>query len=162
MMKAKFKEDKGKFKKGKLYQVTEFHLIYCKIKSDDGYIYEVPLSDFVMVEDFKKEINLQKSIELECGKLGWVCFHFNPGKKQLVDATWWNSGIPKGWPDLIIFTDFGLTFFVETKIKYNKPSKEQKTFKRVLNSKQHIVENIYSYDEWTQLADNIIKLHHNE
>ena len=104
-----------------------------------------------------KEINLQLLIEIDCGKRGWVCYHFNPGKKQLVDATWWNSGVPTGWPDLIIFTDFGLTFFVETKIKYNKPSKEQRTFKRVLNEKKHIVENIYSMEKWLDLVISINK-----
>lgn len=103
------------------------------------------------------EINLQRMIEIDCGKRGWICYHFNPGKKQLVDASWWSSGVPKGWPDLIIFTDFGLTFFVETKVKYNKPSKEQMIFKRVFNQKNHIVEYIYSMDKWLDLVDFIEK-----
>jgi hypothetical protein len=99
------------------------------------------------------EIDLQKNIEIDCGKRGWVCFHFNPGKKHLIDNTWWNSGIPKGWPDLIIFTNKGTTFFVETKVKYNKPSKEQRIFKEVFNKKGHVVEYVYSMQQWNDIIN---------
>ena len=34
-----------------------------------------------------KETVLNNKIKLDCGKRGWVCFHFNPGKKHLIDNT---------------------------------------------------------------------------
>jgi len=87
----------------------------------------------------------------DCGKRGWVCFHFNPGKKHLIDNTWWNSGIPNGWPDLTILIGDGRTIFIETKIKPNKPSKNQIKMLKILRSKGFICEIIYNIDEWKNL-----------
>lgn len=71
------------------------------------------------------ESQLQKLIMLECGKRGWLCFHTNVGRVQTIDGRYFDTGLPKGWPDLLIITNTGQSLFVELKVHPNKPKKHQ-------------------------------------
>lgn len=78
---------------------------------------------------------LDHSIMLWCGKHNWLCFHINVGKFKLPNGTYFQTGVPVGWPDLTIITDDGRVIFCETKIKPRKPTQEQLNFIENLNSR---------------------------
>lgn len=71
---------------------------------------------------------LDKEIMLYCGEHNWLCFHINVGKVKLYDGSYFRTGVPKGWPDLIIIKDNGEIAFCETKIHPYKPTQEQLKF----------------------------------
>lgn len=73
---------------------------------------------------------LDKEIMIECGKRGWMCFHTNVGKIRFYDhiqgkERFFDTGLPPGWPDLLILTKNGKSIFCETKIHPRKPTKDQ-------------------------------------
>ena len=81
---------------------------------------------------------LDKQIMLYCGKRNWLCFHINVGKIKFFDTNinkmrYFETGVPIGWPDLMVITDDGRTIFCETKIKPRKPTQSQLDFISELN-----------------------------
>lgn len=83
---------------------------------------------------------LDKAIMLYCGQRNWLCFHINVGKFKIWDEEqqryrWVDTGVPRGWPDLIILTDYGEVMFCETKIHPRKPTQEQLDFIENLKSR---------------------------
>lgn len=78
---------------------------------------------------------LTKQIMLYCGGRNWLCFHVNVGKIKLPNGTFFQTGVPKGWPDLTIITDDGQVIFCETKIHPRKPTQEQLDFIANLRSR---------------------------
>lgn len=99
------------------------------------------------------EQKLTKEIMLECGKRNWLCFHCNVGSVLTADGRIFHSGLPKGFPDLLILTDDGRTFFIETKIKPRKPTQEQLHFINLLRSKKHNSYVVYSLQEFKSVLD---------
>lgn len=95
-----------------------------------------------------KEKALQNQVMLDCGKRGWLCFHFNPGGCQLPNGTYFKSGVPKGWLDLIIFPKNNKVFFAEMKIKPNKPTKEQIVFMQIMKQNGYFCKVIYNLQDW--------------
>ena len=99
-----------------------------------------------------KELNLQKRILLEASKRGWLCYHFNPGGAERPDGFYFNSGVPEGWPDLILITDTK-TYYLELKTPRGRLRDKQKFFQnRLPNS--YVVRSI---DEFEQLAKEVIE-----
>lgn len=96
----------------------------------------------------KLEVKLQREIMLDCGRLNWLCFHINVGKILMPNGLYFSTGLPNGWPDLLIITDYGATIYVETKIKPNKLSPNQIKMFKILTEKQVIVKIIFSISEW--------------
>lgn len=73
------------------------------------------------------EHDLQNKIRLELSKLGWITFRINVGKVKMIDGRWFDTGLPKGFSDLIALKN-GKTVFIEVKSENVKPSKEQLSF----------------------------------
>lgn len=73
------------------------------------------------------EHDLQSIIQLALSELGFMSFHFNPGEGLTRDGRQFKTGVPKGWSDLIAFKK-GKTYFIEVKIRPNKPTLEQLNF----------------------------------
>lgn len=65
-------------------------------------------------------------IQIELSKHGRV-FRANVGKVRLADGRWFDTGLPKGFSDLFFIKD-GRVYFIEVKVKPNKPSNEQLNF----------------------------------
>lgn len=81
----------------------------------------------------KQEKRLMNQIRLYCGEKGWVVIRNNVGTFELADGRFLSTGLPKGWPDLMILTNKGNVIFVETKVGNNKPSKIQQHYLDLLN-----------------------------
>ena len=104
---------------------------------------------------------LDKEIMLYCGSRNAICFHTNVGKIKFFDSKvgkerWFDTGLPKGWPDLLILTDNGKTFFCETKIHPRKPTIEQLNIIRNLTERGHLAFVCYSLDEFKEKTKNIL------
>ena len=73
------------------------------------------------------EHDIQNSIRLELSRLGFVTFRVNVGKVKLQDGRWFDTGLPKGFSDLIAIMD-GKVYFLEVKTSKGRASKEQLNF----------------------------------
>lgn len=92
---------------------------------------------------------------LWCGEHNWLCFHTNVGKVQfwddkIKDYRWFETGLPKGWPDLLIITDKGKTIYCETKIRPRKPTKDQLKVLRILKNRGCLAFVAYSLEEFIE------------
>ena len=87
-------------------------------------------------------------IRIEAGKRNCVVIRLNVGKFMKIDGTYFDTGIPTGFPDLMVLTDDGRTIFIETKIHPRKPSKQQKEMISLLKSKGHNAHVIYDITEF--------------
>lgn len=108
---------------------------------------------------------LGKQLEIESGKMGWASFHGNVGKFRIItynkvtkknEVTWFDTGIPKGFPDYHIITNLGFTIYVETKIKPRKPSPDQVKWLNWLNNNGQRARVIYNIDEYKELIEEIM------
>lgn len=81
----------------------------------------------------KSEHRIQQEIEVALSKKGCRVFRTNVGKVKTIDGRWFNTGLPKGHPDLYGFRcSDGKIFYVEVKSATGKPRKEQVQFHQML------------------------------
>jgi hypothetical protein len=104
----------------------------------------------------KKELILQKQIQLDCGKHGWIAEHYESKKLRLPNGMYADSGVPKGYPDITIYIGNGIVVFVETKIGYNKLSDDQKKFFKRMRRLGYICEVVYTVKQWSKVKDKIV------
>jgi hypothetical protein len=68
---------------------------------------------------------------------GWRVARCNVGKFQLADGRWFDTGIPRGFPDLAALGKNGETVFIEVKAGSNKLSAEQREWLGWLEANGH-------------------------
>lgn len=73
------------------------------------------------------EHDIQNSIRLKLSELGYAVFRINSGRIRMADGRWFDSGVPKGFSDLIAVKG-GRIFFLEVKTETGKASPEQIKF----------------------------------
>ena len=100
------------------------------------------------------EQKLDKQIMIYCGQKNWLCFHCNVGQVKLADGRYFSTGLPVGFPDLLILTDDNRTIFCETKIKPRKPTQQQLNFIANLNSRGFTAFVAYNFDEFLHFIEN--------
>lgn len=101
-----------------------------------------------------KEKVLTKNIQLLCGQNGWQCHDVNVGGGMLARGGYFKSGLPPGFPDLLILTDDGRTIFIEAKVDRNKPSDVQNIYIKLLRRNGHFADVVWSIEEFQRLIDN--------
>lgn len=92
------------------------------------------------------ETDLMNSMRLELSKRGFKVFRANVGKFKLSDGRWFDVGLPKGFSDLFACKD-GKTYFLEVKVKPNKPSKEQINFINQMQAEGFTAGVVYSVED---------------
>ena len=97
-----------------------------------------------------RELDLQHLIQLDCGRSGWIAEHYESKRGMLPSGIYYDSGVPKGYPDITIYLGNGLVCFVETKVKYNKASPEQRLFIERMSRLGYEIRVIYTFDEWLE------------
>jgi hypothetical protein len=97
---------------------------------------------------------LMNMIRLYCDKEQHISFRYNVGKFQTIDGRWIDCGPPKGHSDLIIFTKWGKPFFIEVKVKSNKPSQEQINFMNLMRSMNYESHIIYDIEQLKLILTN--------
>ena len=75
----------------------------------------------------KSEHDIQNEIRLELSKQGYTVFRVNVGKVKMHDGRWFDTGLPKGFSDLMAIKN-GQTSFIEVKDAKGKPSQDQILF----------------------------------
>lgn len=73
------------------------------------------------------ETELMNSIRIDLSQFGFAVFRANVGKVRLKDGRFFDTGLPKGFSDLFAIKD-GRIYFIEVKVKPNKPTDEQLNF----------------------------------
>lgn len=80
------------------------------------------------------EHSIQNTIRLKLSELGYAVFRINSGKVRMADGRWFDTGVPKGFSDLIAVKD-GKIFFLEVKTETGKASPEQLNFLAVMRDR---------------------------
>ena len=73
------------------------------------------------------EHDLQNQIRMRLTRLGFAVFRSNVGKFRMANERWFDTGLPRGFSDLFAVRN-GKIYFIEVKVKPNKPSPEQLNF----------------------------------
>lgn len=93
------------------------------------------------------ETDLMHLIMLELTERGYKVFRTNVGKVRLSGNRWFDTGLPKGHPDLYGYRNDGRIFYVECKVHPNKPTKEQKQFLKIAKENNCLCGVAYSVDD---------------
>lgn len=80
------------------------------------------------------EIEIQNAIRRELPKYGHFVYRGNVGKVKMIDGRWFDTGLPKGWPDLFGWTRNGKFFAIEVKNETGKLRHEQIQFGEFLKN----------------------------
>lgn len=81
-----------------------------------------------------REHNIQNEIRLWCGEHGIMCFRCNVGHVQCADGTWFDTGLPEGFSDLIILPGNGIIIFCEVKTRYGQQREAQIAFQKTMEN----------------------------
>ena len=80
------------------------------------------------------EHDTQNLIRIKLSELGYAVFRINSGKVRMADGRWFDTGVPKGFSDLIACKD-GRIYFLEVKTEIGKASPEQLNFLKQMHDK---------------------------
>ena len=80
------------------------------------------------------EHDIQNSIRLYLSERGYCVFRINSGKVKMADGRWFETGVPKGFSDLLAVKD-GKAFFIEVKAEHGRPTAEQIKFIQVMQTR---------------------------
>lgn len=83
----------------------------------------------------KPEHRIQNQIRLWCGEHGYLCFRCNVGKVKCEDGTWFDTGLPTGFSDLLILGSNGDTYFCEVKAPGGKQRPDQLKFEEIVTNR---------------------------
>ena len=80
------------------------------------------------------EHDIQNDIRIKLSELGYCVFRINVGRFKTEDGRWFDTGLPKGFSDLMAVKD-GKVYFLEVKTDKGKASKEQLNFLAVMRDR---------------------------
>lgn len=81
---------------------------------------------------------IMNSIRLWCGEHNILCFRCNVGKVRKADGSWFDTGLPEGFPDLLLLDYGGKVIFCEVKTPTGKQKDDQKRFQEIVESRGFI------------------------
>lgn len=85
------------------------------------------------------EIDIQNAIRRSLAQNGCFVYRGNVGKVKMIDGRWFDTGLPKGWPDLFGWrASDGKMFFIEVKNEKGRLREEQIRFGEFLKT-QHVL-----------------------
>jgi len=87
------------------------------------------------------EHDIQNSIRMKLSELGYCVFRVNVGRFKTEDGRWFDTGLPKGFSDLMAVKD-GRVYFLEVKTETGKASPEQLNFLAVMRDRYGCVTSI--------------------
>lgn len=82
-----------------------------------------------------REHNIQNQIRIWCGQNNYLCFRCNVGKVKTFDGRWFDTGLPEGFPDLMILGNHGDIYFCECKTRTGKQREDQLKFERIVTER---------------------------
>ncbi|WEV51658.1 VRR-NUC domain-containing protein [Lactobacillus sp. ESL0731] len=85
--------------------------------------------------ELKTEHDIQNSIRLAFSQRHYLCFRANVGKVLMQNGRWFDTGLPKGFPDLFGYDNLNKPFFIEVKNAKGKPRPDQIRFHEMLSQR---------------------------
>jgi len=82
-----------------------------------------------------EEHYIQNQIRLWLGQNGYLAFRCNVGKVMTADGTFFNTGLPEGFSDLLVLGNKGDAYFIEVKSKTGKQRPCQKEFQDIVTKR---------------------------
>lgn len=73
------------------------------------------------------EHDIQNTIRIELSRRGFAVFRANVGKVKMDNGSWFDTGLPKGFSDLMAVKD-GKVYFLEVKTENGRIRPEQENF----------------------------------
>lgn len=107
------------------------------------------------------ETELMHEVMLAVSAKGCKIFRANVGKVRICDGRFFNTGLPKGFSDLMGHRPDGRAFYIETKLHPRKPTKEQVQFLLSMIKSGAVGGVAYSVEEALKIIewdDNFAKL----
>jgi hypothetical protein len=98
------------------------------------------------------EQDLQNQVRLELSSLGFTVFRMNVGKVRMADGRFFDTGLPRGFSDLMALKE-GKVYFIELKFGKNKPSPEQINFIEQMQKKGFSAGVAYSIDDVKKICE---------
>ncbi|GAY74329.1 VRR-NUC domain-containing protein [Lentilactobacillus kosonis] len=87
-----------------------------------------------------REQKIQNDIRVAVSKSGCTIFRANVGKVLLENGRWFDTGLPKGFPDLFGFRHSdGRFFFIEVKNEVGRLRDDQKRFASMLKKYPNVI-----------------------
>lgn len=84
-----------------------------------------------------REHDIQNSIRLWCSEHDILCFRCNVGKVKMEDGRWFDTGLPSGFPDLIILFNHTI-YFCEVKTRKGRQREDQINFMNQIRARGYI------------------------
>ena len=97
------------------------------------------------------EHEIMNQIQLWCGTHNLLCFRANVGGVLTHDGRYFQTGLPKGFPDLFIIANKNHLYFVETKTLKGRQRTEQIAFERMCMQREipyKICRSLSDFVEW--------------
>lgn len=102
----------------------------------------------------ESEHEIQSAIMVAVSKRQCTIFRANVGKVKTIDGRWFDTGLPKGHPDLYGFKwSNGKVFYIEVKNAKGKPRPDQLQFHKFLTQVGIIHGLARSVDDALQIID---------
>lgn len=99
------------------------------------------------------EHDIQNAIRLKLSELGYAVFRINSGKVKMADGRWFDTGVPKGFSDLIACKG-GRIYFLEVKNETGRASADQLSFLAVMRDRYGCVaEIVRSVDDAVRVVE---------
>lgn len=102
------------------------------------------------MKSIKLEHDVQNEIRTWCGEHNLLAFRANVGSGYTPDGRYFTTGLPKGFPDVIVLDNDGHTIFVECKTLIGKAREDQKRLHAELIKRKHVVLISHSLEEFIQ------------
>lgn len=103
--------------------------------------------------EYVNEQDLMHRIMLAISAAGHHVFRTNVGKVKLSDGRWFDTGLPKGHPDLYGFRRGGRVFYIECKMHPRRPTPEQVRFIKAMRADGAIAGVAYSAEEAMRILE---------
>ena len=87
----------------------------------------------------KSEQEIQNEIRVGLSKAGHMVFRTNVGKVRMMDGRWFDTGLPKGHPDLYGFSSDGQIFYIEVKNEKGRVRDDQRKFMDAMKKRGALV-----------------------
>lgn len=78
---------------------------------------------------------IQNQIRLWCGQNNLLAFRCNVGKVLTAQNTWFDTGLPEGFSDLLILDNSGHAIFCEVKTSIGKQRMDQIKFQQLVTDR---------------------------
>ena len=100
------------------------------------------------------EHRLMDEVRVECGKRGWAVSRMNVGTfLDPHDGKPINTGVPVGFPDLMVLRRDGKACFIETKVHPRRPTEEQLRVQSLLRASGYRSGTAYTVEEAMKIIE---------